>query len=56
MGAAELSIWRAILRPTKGAGAAHLYGTDGDKLVFVDWLNGVMHLSWYPQPQALTIH
>lgn len=41
----EKSTWDAVSVPN-----LHLYGTDGDKLVFADWLNGVMHLSWYTQP------
>jgi len=29
-----------------------LYGSDGDKLVFATWPDGLMHLSWFPQPDA----
>jgi hypothetical protein len=28
---------------------AELYGADGDQMVFAEWPDGVMHLSWYPQ-------
>jgi hypothetical protein len=41
----EKSTWEAVSAPN-----LDLYGADGDKLVFAEWPNGVMHLSWYPQP------
>jgi hypothetical protein len=39
------STWEAVNAPN-----AELYGADGDKLVFAQWSDGVMHLSWYQQP------
>ena len=41
----EESTWEAVNAPN-----AELYGADGDKLVFAQWSDGVMHLSWYRQP------
>ncbi len=41
----ETSTWEAVSAPN-----LHLYGADGDKLVFAKWDGFVMHLSWYPQP------
>lgn len=40
------SIWEPMEAPN-----ANLYGADGDNLVFAQWTGGVMHMSWYPQPQ-----
>jgi hypothetical protein len=40
---------KAEWEPVNSANAV-LYGADGDKLVFAIWLDGVMHMSWYPQP------
>ena len=39
------SEWEPVNAPN-----ALLYGTDGDKLVFANWPDGVMHMSWYSQP------
>jgi hypothetical protein len=39
------STWELVNTPT-----AELYGADGDKLVFGQWADGVMHLSWFQQP------
>jgi hypothetical protein len=41
----EKSTWEVVSAPN-----LHLYGADGDKLVFANWDGFVMHLSWYPQP------
>ena len=41
----EKSTWEAVSAPN-----LHLYGADGDKLVFAEWDPLMMHLSWYPQP------
>ena len=39
------SAWERVDVPGR-----ELYGADGDKLVFAQWPDGIMHLSWYPQP------
>jgi hypothetical protein len=39
------SAWDLVNAPN-----AQLYGADGDKLVFAQWPDGVMHLSWFQQP------
>ncbi|MBZ5610233.1 MAG: hypothetical protein LAP38_18375 [Acidobacteriia bacterium] len=44
-----LSTWEPVSAPD-----AALYGTDGDKLVFARWSDGLMHLSWFAQPLELT--
>jgi len=41
----ETSTWESVSAPN-----LHLYGVDGDKLVFAESDGFVMHLSWYPQP------
>ena len=37
--------WEPVNTPN-----AELYGSDGDKLVFAEWPDGIMHMSWYSQP------
>lgn len=39
------STWDLVKAPNLA-----LYGADGDKLVFAQWPDGVMHLSWFQQP------
>ena len=39
------SIWEPVNAPN-----AELYGADGDKLVFAQWSDHVMHMSWFAQP------
>jgi hypothetical protein len=41
------SEWEPVNSPN-----LELYGSDGDKLVFATWPDGLMHLSWYPQPDS----
>jgi hypothetical protein len=40
------STWGLVNAPN-----AELYGADGDKLVFAQWPDKVMHLSWFQQPE-----
>jgi len=42
------STWDLVTSPRVGLAA--LYGADGDKLVFAEWPDNTMHLSWFPQP------
>jgi len=39
------STWEVVNTPSE-----ELYGADGNKLVYAKWPDGVMHLSWLPQP------
>jgi hypothetical protein len=44
------STWEPMSAPTDSI----LYGSDGDNLVFAQWPDSVMHMSWFPQAQVST--
>lgn len=44
------SEWEPVNSPN-----ASLYGADGDKLVFGNWSDGMMHMSWFTQPEVSAV-
>jgi len=44
------STWDLVNSPSLA-----LYGADGDKLVFAQWSNAVMYLSWFQQPERTSV-